>query len=390
MKAIDLFCGCGGISSGLSAAGFEILAGCDVEPSYAVSFSKNFPKAQTILDDLSVMQPREFAKRLGVRPGELALVAGGPPCQGFSKNVPKKQRSADSANNQLVTTFLDYCEYLRPRAIMMENVAEMKNGFDATYSAMVATRLENAGYKVRHAVLNSAEFGVPQRRRRAFFVATKGCTPELPVRSHFSPEDDEMNLLPHYVSVWEAIGDLPSLKHGTGISPCEYASEPFSVYQEWARGSASDVRNHVARFLQPTQFQRLSSLKPGQGLKDLPPELRTRGGYSGAYGRLTKTMVAPTITRWLFHPGSGRYGHPVDVRTITIREAARLQGFPDRFEFEGTFLQQAGQIGNAVPPLLAFRVAQALLRVHTTSSAPAFASKAAKLSWDMRYSAVGS
>src|SRR5690606_18855678 len=120
------------------------------------------------------------------------------------------------------------------------------------------------------------------------------------------------------------------------------------------------VRNHVARLLAPTQYARLAALKPGQKHKDLPRELQVRGGYSGAYGRLTKEMIAPTITRWVFHPGSGRWGHPVDIRVLSIREVARIQGFPDSFEFVGTYTQQAGQLGNAVPPLLAWRIAEAM------------------------------
>ena len=263
-----------------------MIAGCDVEPSYAASFTKNFPNAQTILDDLSKLKPKDFAKRLGIKPGELALVTGGPPCQGFSKNVPKKNRTANSSNNRLVRIFLDYCEYLKPSAIIMENVAEMKNGFDAAYSEEIVARLSAAGYLVTHAVLNSADYGVPQRRRRAFFVAQRKIAPRLPMPTHFSRKGDEMGLLQSHVTVWEAIGDLPPLKHGAGTSPCTYFTPAFSDYQQWARNTNELVYNHTARKLQPTQFERLNSIGPGEGIKDLPSRLRPKGGYSGAYGRL--------------------------------------------------------------------------------------------------------
>ena len=139
------------------------------------------------------------------------------------------------------------------------------------------------------------------------------------------------------------------------------------------RNGSTTVTNHVARHLQPTQYERLASILPGQGLKDLPKHLRPKSGYSGAYARLTKEMIAPTITRWVFHPGSGRFGHPVDIRVITIREAARIQGFPDSFEFVGTYTQQAGQVGNAVPPLLAERIAESLLQnIQLSSRANSF------------------
>ncbi len=162
--------------------------------------------------------------------------------------------------------------------------------------------------------------------------------------------------------MWEAIGDLPSRNHtDNDDQPLEYACEPFSTFQKLMRNGNKTVTNHIARFLQPKQFERLSSIEPGQGMKDLPAYLQTKGGYSGAYGRLTKEMIAPTITRWVFHPGSGRWGHPVDTRLLTIREIARIQSFPDDYEFIGTYLQRAGQLGNAVPPLLVRKIVEGML-----------------------------
>lgn len=124
------------------------------------------------------------------------------------------------------------------------------------------------------------------------------------------------------------------------------------------RANKQEVKNHIARKLTDKQYERLASISPGQGHKDLPVHLQTKGGYSGAYGRLTKDMIASTITRWVFHPGSGRWGHPEDIRTITIREVARIQSFPDDFDFVGSYNDQAGQLGNAVPPLLAQAIVQ--------------------------------
>lgn len=362
--AIDLFCGCGGLSAGLRLAGFEIIAGADLEPNYLCSFSRNFPEAKSLRLDLSAVTPIEFMRRIGIRPGEADLIAGGPPCQGFSKNVPRNRRYLEDARNRLVKSFLDYCEAINPRFVLMENVAEMKNGFDEAYSEEIFNRLSEAGYAVAlPRVLNAADYGVPQRRRRAFFIASRdGIQLRYPEPTHAKSES-VINLaqLQNYVSVWDAIGDLPSLKHGDGAETSLYACEPFSDYQKMIRNCGSAVTNHVSRHLRPTQYERLASLEPGQAMKDLPARLRTKGGYSGAYGRLTKEMIAPTITRWVFHPGSGRWGHPVDIRTLTIREAARIQGFPDSFDFVGSFTQRSGQLGNAVPPLLAQKIAEAML-----------------------------
>ncbi len=363
LKAIDMFCGCGGISDGLRQAGLKVITGADVEPKYLDTFTYNFPNAVSLRDDLSKLEPAEFMEKVGVGVGELDLLVGGPPCQAFSKNVPRKYRCLSDPNNLLIKAFLDYCEYLKPTMILMENVAEMKNGFKQIYTNEILERLKEGGYTVTHAVLNSADYGVPQRRRRAFFIANRlGIEFRIPEPTH-SSDNSQQKLFssPSHVTVREAISDLPSLKHGEGEEWTVYRSDPESDYQKLIRNGQKKVRNHVSRFLQPMQYARLAALEPGQGHKDLPDDLKVKSGYSGAYGRLTWDMVAPTITRWVFHPGSGRWGHPVDIRVLSIREAARIQSFPDNFEFVGTYCQQAGQIGNAVPPLLVKILAQSMM-----------------------------
>ena len=360
--ALDLFCGCGGISAGLEGAGFKVIGGIDSEPKYSRTFMLNFPQAVCVTEDLSLLTPDNLMSQMDIEPGELDLLVGGPPCQGFSKNVPRKYRYLDDPNNKLVLRFLEYCRTLKPRAILMENVAEMRQGFDSTFTNELVSGLEESGYAVCHGVANAADYGVPQRRRRTFFLALRGSrAPLFPFITH-TPELGTPMLIPTptHVTVWDAIGDLCPLESGQGMNPVEYAIPPFTEFQIWARGRQNLVYNHIARDLRPEQLQRISYLKPGQSLKDLPAHLQVRGGYSGAYGRLTETMVAPTITRWVFHPGSGRWGHPRDKRLITIREAARLQGFPDWFRFDGSYIQQAAQLGNAVPPLLIQRLVRPL------------------------------
>ncbi len=366
LTAVDLFSGCGGISVGLRSAGFEVLAGVDINKKYICSFAKNFPNAQTITDDITTIPPEKFLERLNLSRGELTLLAGGPPCQGFSKNVPRKHRYLEDDRNQLIRTYLDYCEALQPKMILMENVAEMRNGFGQAYTQEIEERLKDAGYTVHHTVLNAADYGVPQRRRRAFFMATRlGLTFDTPKRTHVPIDLDKGQSLfddKHHVTVWEAMGDLPGLRHGEQPEMVQYVSHPQNEFQHKMRQGRQNVTNHIARKMAPTQFARLNALEPGQGLKDLPIELQTKGGFSGAYGRLTKDMISPTITRWVFHPGSGRWGHPVDIRTLSIREIARIQSFPDSFVFEGSFTDQAGQLGNAVPPVLAEVVVNHMMR----------------------------
>lgn len=361
LKAIDLFCGCGGISCGLSELGIEVLAGLDIEKKYITSFTKNFPNALSIEEDITQYSPETLMKLLKIKSRELDFIVGGPPCQGFSKNVPRKSRYLDDPRNQLISSFLYYCEIIQPKFIIMENVAEMKNGFDQTYSQEIIERLEKQGYFVTSIILNAADYGVPQRRKRAFFIANRvGFNFSVPDITHvaFSKNSKtprvQFSLFekPSHISVWEAIGDLPSLKHGEGADIQEYSSPPQNEYQKIMRSKSKFVSNHRARYLQDIQYQRLASLEPGQGHDDLPEYLQVASGYSGAYGRLTKEMVSPTITRWVFHTGSGRWGHPIDLRILTIREVARIQSFPDHYIFLGSYNDQAGQLGNAVPPAL--------------------------------------
>lgn len=365
-KAVDLFCGCGGISVGLRGAGFEVTAGIDIEKKYIITFKHNFPNAKALNIDITKIAPEEFADIVDVGIGELDILVGGPPCQGFSKNVPRRYRYLGDPKNLLVKSFLDYCEVLQPKMVLMENVAEMKNGFEKAYSEEIINRLKDEGYTVTTAVLNAADYGVPQRRRRAFFVANRYGIPFATPRStHSAPSKSNNNAmrlfdLPSHVNVWDAIGDLPSVNHGEGFDSTPYTIPPQSEFQIKMRDNCKEIRNHVARKMAPKQYARLASLKAGQGHKDLPEHLQVQSGYSGAYGRLTKDMIAPTITRWVFHPGSGRWGHPVDIRTLTIREVARIQSFPDDFEFVGSYTDQAGQLGNAVPPLLAQYVVQSM------------------------------
>ena len=239
----------------------------------------------------------------------------------------------------------------------------MKNGFGQHYTDEVVGRLTNIGYKVTYGVHNTADYGVPQKRRRAFFVARRdGIMPRELQKTHAQEaQKDLLNGYKPYVTVWDAISDLRSLRHGEGSSPDFYFTDPQNEYQEYIRNGCEFTYNHVAKKLKSVQYERISALLPGQGLKNLPKHLRPNGGYSGAYGRLTKDMVMPTITRWVFHPGSGRWGHPEDLRLITIREAARLHGYKDCFKFVGSYTQQSGQIGNSVPPLMAKFMGEAFL-----------------------------
>lgn len=173
MKAIDLFCGCGGMSSGLAMMGVEVLAGVDINKEYIQTFRMNFGDTKTFCQDLSKINPKEFRERFSLQKGELDFLVGGPPCQGFSKNVPRADREMFSKNNMLITTYVNFCREFEPKYIIMENVAEMTKGYDGFFTDLIIKTLSECGYFVSHFVLNAAEHGVPQRRKRSFFVACK-------------------------------------------------------------------------------------------------------------------------------------------------------------------------------------------------------------------------
>lgn len=313
-SVIDLFSGCGGISCGLERAGCKIVAGIDIEEAYLKTFRFNFPDANALLCDLSCIPASALMEKIGLTQGQLSVLTGGPPCQGFSKNVPRRNRYMEDPRNQLVHAFLRFAEAARPRFILMENVAEMKAGFEGAYTNLLVETLEakHLGYTVKYCVLNATDYGVPQRRRRAFFLASRDNeNVRFPEPTHDGrTEATSLFASKEHISVWEAISDLPALEHGEGEDPCDYEAEPRNDFQQWARQGSRQVHNHIARRLQALQYERLASLQPGEGIKELANNLRPKSGYSGAYGRLTKTMIAPTITRWVFHPGSAALGIP--------------------------------------------------------------------------------
>lgn len=401
-RAIDLFCGCGGLTCGFVQEGFEVIASVDINSVALKTYERNFPKTQVFNQDIRNIEPADLRRKLKLQRGDLDCLIGGPPCQGFSKNVPATKRFLEDPRNQLMKVFLSFVKEFQPKVVLIENVAEIINAFNGAVSDEVLSEL-GIEYSAKLDVLNAKDYGVPQSRRRAFFLAgrIKEINFPKPIYSHekktvkrgkiralatlsndiqlplFDEVDDEfrrplfdrLEHLPQkpYVSVWEAIGDLPRLINpGMGENPCDYHLEPETEYQVEMRSSQpftqAEVKlyDHVARKLSPIQFQRISSLGLGQSMSDLPEELRARKGYSGAYGRLKPNDTANTITKWVFHPGSGRFAHPYDNRVITIREAARLQSFPDWFVFEGTYIQKSHQVGEAVPSLLVRHLAASI------------------------------
>ena len=384
---IDLFCGAGGMSHGFEQAGYFVVAGVDFDSDAVNTFEANHTNSRALKADLAQTSPRQLADVLDLTPGTIDCLAGGPPCQGFSRNRAFRHDAegnfVDDPRNYLYWHFFEYVEYLRPKVVVMENVPEILIKADGAFRDAVFERFHRLGYKAEARVINAAEYGVPQWRRRAIFLAGRenqsvpfpaattrvGSRPgrRTPRSAEYIDAPPVANLsLPLFEqreigpTVWDAIGDLHGEYAAVLDGECAYAASPPSSYQRERRNESGRVRNHFPWKLTERQLQRIRLLGEGQGLLHLPEELQTKSGYGSAYRRLQASAQALTLTTWLFHPGSGMFTHPFEDRVLTIREAARLQSFHDSFVFSGRYHAQCRQVGNSVAPLVARNLAHAI------------------------------
>lgn len=364
LTVVDLFSGVGGFSLGFLNANevarpytFDVRLLVDIDPTAAFTFKKNFPKIPFWPKDLGTVHGSEILKIASLSVGELDFLVGGPPCQGFS---PNGKRWLEDNRNQLISRFIQIAHQVMPRCAIIENVPAALSSYERLFSTEVAAAF--TGYVVKTAVLNASAFGVPQLRKRAFIVALRQ---DLGIQDFTFPggDYDGVELLrdcqdpaaaeKRYVSVGQAIGDLPALKAGEFVDGGGYSVAPANTYQADRRRKALAVFNHVARSHSKAFQRKISTIQPGETNSDLPDELRFSDNYySQAYGRLHQEDIGLTITANFRNPGSGRFTHYKDHRSITVREAARLQSFDDHFIFYGTDSDQQRHVGNAVPPLL--------------------------------------
>ena len=372
--AIDLFSGAGGITLGILNAGFDVRLCSDNDSACTATHRRNFPKIpfrQSDIETLSGARVRELA---GVATSELDLLIGGPPCQGFSIIG---QRELQDPRNSLFQEFMRLAEDLQPKVIVIENVSGLATLHGGIVMQSIAKAFAKAGYVAQCAELLAAQYGVPQMRWRMFFI---GWRADLGRRGGFpQPTHGTAGigiLVPNrtiqgqyteaFLTIREAIGDLPPL--GAGECLTRYGGYPVGAYQEACRERApATLSNHYAARLSSQNMERLKRLKPGEDWRSLPFELLPAGmqralrkDHTRRYRRMQWNGVARSIITRFRDPKSGEYIHPSQNRTISIREAARIQSFPDWFVFEGSYSNQYVQVGNAVPPILARAVAAEL------------------------------
>lgn len=338
MRAIDLFCGAGGMTSGLVARGFEVVGAVDSWDVAIGSHRRNFDHP-VIQSDIAELDAATLLAELDVDPAMVIdLVVGGPPCQGFS--IQRIGPDHDERNH-LVLEFARLTMDLAPRYVLMENVKGLLGRRGAPLLRECLRLLAEGGYEASVDVVDAADFGVPQRRLRAILSSWRNGEAPLERPSAIPPTT--------HSTVWDAIGDLPRPPSTGHMSP-----DPL----------------HVESRMSKLNKQRLALIPAGGGFEDLPPHMRVachrngaaKIGHRNVYGRLAPDKPAATITARFDSFTRGKFAHPFEDRNITLREGARLQTFPDDFEFIGNREQVAAQIGNAVPPQLAAVLADSVAR----------------------------
>lgn len=336
-RVADLFSGAGGLSLGFKRAGFDIVFAADNDRESLETYIHNFgPHAYPL--DMTKGSPRAIAKQIRETAGDIDVLIGGPPCQGFSI---QRRGSLDDPRNHLLLRHVQVGLALNVKTLLIENVPTILGTRGAPQLNQALSLLAEASYMVASAVLQAADYGVPQLRRRAFVVAFRQ---DLP--GHFQFPEPVASPI-SYTTVRQALHGLPEL-------PADHSPHPV-------------VHNHQRRKISEINLRRLSYVPEGGGRLDIPEELRlpchrkdNGHRHLDVYGRMIWDKPAPTITAMFDNFTRGRFAHPSETRNITNREGARLQSFPDDFVFIGNQKSVARQIGNAVPPVLAAAIAHAI------------------------------
>lgn len=320
LTAIDLFSGCGGLTLGLKQAQFNVLAAIEADYFASEAYRQNHKEVKIANTDIRDISASRLIHELGLAPGQLDVLAGCPPCQGFSVlRTQNGAKSVDDQRNILIHQISRFARIFRPRTIMMENVPKLR---DHPYFIKLCCDLQNMGYEITSAIKDAANYGVPQRRKRLIMVAGRGFKLTL------APDS------PSLKTVREAIGKMPQA--GASGDPLHDLPEKRA--------------DHVLRLIREIP-------KNGGSRSDLPPNRQLpchqrQAGFHDVYGRLAWDGVAPTITSGCHNPSKGRFLHPEEDRALTLREAALLQSFPKNYNFpvEAGKEAIALMIGNALPP----------------------------------------
>lgn len=340
-NAIDLFCGCGGLSYGFERAGFNILLGVDNDSKALETFELNHKNAKSICGDITQITYKKDIKPI-IGNKTIDVIIGGPPCQGMSLSGPRK---FEDPRNKLYLSYIRLVDEIRPKMFVIENVPGLVGLFNGQIKDSIIEKFTSLGYVIQYKILCASDYGVPQSRRRVVFVGSRVGDFEYP------------SALKDIVTCKMALSDLPSLVDELGEEQMKYKTLPTNNYQTKMRQRSKLVRNHVAANHSDRVKKIISLVPDGGNYKDLPEEYAHSRNFHVAWTRFASDKPAPTIDTGHRHHFHYKYN-----RVPTVRECARLQSFPDDFVFLGNKTQQFRQVGNAVPPIMAQEIAKQVIK----------------------------
>lgn len=361
MNVIDLFAGCGGLSLGFMKAGYVVNKAVEFDPAIAQTYSVNHPEVNVIVDDIANVDTTGVFSR-----GDADVIIGGPPCQGFSMAGARIRHGfIDDPRNYLFKHYFNVVKAVRPKAFIMENVKGMKNMQGGQIFEEILRlfsdpeETDGAPYHLFYKVIKASDFGVPQKRERLIIIGT--LIPDVPFDTLW--DDTKKEVLQKYPSFFEpttvrdAISNLPAVTaDGIIDNPT-----PMTQYQRYLSCDADTITNHTQSNHSKIAIDRMHKIGNGQNYTELNEEINSV--HSGSYGRLVWDEPAATITTRFDTPAGGRFIHPEEDRTLSPREAARIQSFPDNFIFTGARREISRQIGNAVPPKVSYFLALFIRRI---------------------------
>lgn len=340
-KVLDLFCGAGGLSFGFEESKeFYIILANDIMPDAISTYQKNYPNTNTLCCDINELSKSILQQYYS---DSVDLILGGPPCQSFST---LGKRLLDDPRGKLFQEYLRLIKLIRPKIFIFENVTGLLSMDKGKLFNIIISSFRKEGYNVTYKVLNFADFGIPQNRKRVIIIG---------YISEFSEFNfPRMTHLNNHLYLFDAISDLPYLnRHNYN----EYICEPQNYFQRYARTGNNELKYHDI----PNHGESLLKIiraipEGGSAMKDIPDEIKPKSGFKNSYARMWWDKPSGTITGNFGTPSSTRCIHPVADRALTTREGARIQSFPDRYIFHGSRTSKNLQIGNAVPPIFSRRL----------------------------------
>jgi DNA (cytosine-5)-methyltransferase 1 len=355
-NVIDLFCGCGGFSKGFEQAGFNVRFGIDLWEDAITTYKLNFPNAVVLNEDITKITGEKILKKIHLSADDVDVIIGGPPCQGFSVSG---KRMIDDKRNVLYKSFVEIVSEIKPKIFVMENVPGLVRLFEGKVAKQVFEDFTNIGYNVSMKILSADNYGVPQQRKRVFFVGLNKEKIDTSISYAYPKPSYGKGTKNKALTCKDAISDLDFVPDDRVLGEdIPYVLKAQSNYQKLMRIGSKSVLNHSITLHTEKTKTIINMVPDGGNYKDLPHELWNTRKVNIAWTRMNSKKPCFTIDT-----GHNHHFHYRANRVPTVRESARIQSFPDTFKFVGIKTSQLKQVGNAVPPLLAQAIAESVIKV---------------------------